>query len=264
MARGKGVDPQLERVTTITDVARAAGVSPATVSRALNGTGTVSPARAQRVQGRRRAPRLSPVRPGARAAPAAQPGVGRDHRRHREPVLHVGGPRHRRRRPRRGPPARAVQLRRGSRDRGGVHRRRRRRTDGRRGHLGRLGARSRRWQPLLARGIPVVAVDRRPARRARRLRRRRQPPAAGRPRRRTSPSRVRRASRASPARTGSTPRTNALRRLSATRSPRAGLRPDRALVRRADFKEDGGYRADPLAAREPAPRSMRCSSPTTR
>ena len=35
---------------TITDVARAADVSPATVSRALNGTGSVSPARAQRVR----------------------------------------------------------------------------------------------------------------------------------------------------------------------------------------------------------------------
>jgi len=38
------------RVTTITDVARAARVSPATVSRTLNGTGAVSPERARRVR----------------------------------------------------------------------------------------------------------------------------------------------------------------------------------------------------------------------
>src|SRR5262245_40795985 len=39
-----------DKEARITDVARAAGVSPATVSRALNGTGTVSPDRAQRVR----------------------------------------------------------------------------------------------------------------------------------------------------------------------------------------------------------------------
>ena len=134
----------------------------------------VSPARAQRVKDAAAPSRLSPVRPGARAAPATQPGMGRDHRRHREPVLHVGRPRHRRRRPRRGPPARVVQLGRRSRDRGGVHRRRRRRTDGRCGHLGRVGARvdagaaARTRHPGRRRRPPTGA-------RARRLRRRRQP-----------------------------------------------------------------------------------------
>jgi LacI family transcriptional regulator len=51
MARPPGTERRRpERAATITDVARAAGVSPATVSRALNGTGTVSAARAQRVR----------------------------------------------------------------------------------------------------------------------------------------------------------------------------------------------------------------------
>jgi LacI family transcriptional regulator len=43
-------DATLRAAATITDVARAARVSPATVSRALNGTGPVSAARAQRVR----------------------------------------------------------------------------------------------------------------------------------------------------------------------------------------------------------------------
>ena len=43
-------DTTLRPATTISDVARAARVSPATVSRALNGTGPVSPARAARVR----------------------------------------------------------------------------------------------------------------------------------------------------------------------------------------------------------------------
>ena len=43
-------DTTVRPATTISDVARAASVSPATVSRALNGTGPVSPARAARVR----------------------------------------------------------------------------------------------------------------------------------------------------------------------------------------------------------------------
>ena len=127
-------------------------------------------------------------------------------------------------------------------DRGGVRRRRRRRTDGRRRHRGRVPGASRRCSRLLDGGIPVVAVDRRPAdarvdsvvvdnRRG----------GADRDR---APARARCAAhrvhhRPEPGRHRERTRCTA----TATRSPRAGSRSDRALVRRADFKEEGGYRA---------------------
>ena len=76
MPRGARTDPKPERVTTITDVARAADVSPATVSRALNGTGIGLAARRPTRQGRRRSPRVPPrpARPGRCAASAARCG----------------------------------------------------------------------------------------------------------------------------------------------------------------------------------------------
>ena len=67
----------LGAVPKIGDVARAAGVSPATVSRVLNGTGTVAPERAAAVRRAAERARLHPVGPGPRPAPAAARGCGR-------------------------------------------------------------------------------------------------------------------------------------------------------------------------------------------
>ena len=128
----------LGSVPKIGDVARAAGVSPATVSRVLNGTGTVAPERAAAV--RRAANELgyTPSGPARALRQQTAHGVGRHHRRHREPVLHRDGARDRGRGPQRGAPPRAVQLRRGRRQGGGLPRHRARRADGGRGDRGRL------------------------------------------------------------------------------------------------------------------------------
>ena len=145
---------------------------------------------------------------------------------------------------RRGPPARAVQLRRGPR-------RRRPRTSTscvaeRMAGVVIAVASTRRVDArrrCSMRGIPVVAVDRRPAHARGRLGGRRQPARRATGDRAPRSTAARDASRASPARLGSSTASERLRRLPATRSRGAGARSDAALVRRADFKEEGGYRA---------------------
>ena len=206
-----------------------------------------------------------PSGPGAGAAPAAQPGVGGDHRRHREPVLHRGGPRHRGRRPRRGPPARAVQLRRGPRQP-------RRPTS--------TSSSPNGWPVWSSRSRPRAESSLQPLLDARHPGRRRRPPTgatrdvdsvvvdnrlgAARPRPRTSlehgATRDRLHHRPEPGRH----RERTAARLPATRSPSAGCagRP-RA---RAAGRLQGGRRLPrrPLAARVARRRRTRSSSPTTR
>ena len=247
------------------DVARAGRrVAGHRVARRSNGTGPVSPGAGRSGSGTRPRPaRLPARRAGAGAAPAAQPGVGGDRRRHREPVLHRGGPRHRGRRPRRGPPPRALQLRRG-------RRRPKRRTSTSSSPSG--------WPASsIAVASPAESSSAAPAR-PRDPGGRRRPPAASthdvdsvvvdnRLGGETATAHLLAHGRDAHRlhhRTGRVDTANErLRRATATPSPRAGLPVDRALVRRADFKEDGGYRAA-RSLLEPTRRPTRCSSPTTR
>ena len=96
--RGTGPSPRGRRAAsplakspvTISDVARLAGVSPGTASKALNGRGGISADTVRRVQPGRRAARLPAQRPGPR--PADRPHLhGRpDHHRQLRPVQHPG------------------------------------------------------------------------------------------------------------------------------------------------------------------------------
>ena len=190
-------------VPKIGDVARAAGVSPATVSRVLNGTGTVAPERAAAVRRAARELGYTPSGPARALRQQQARRVGRHHRRHREPVLHRHGARDRGRGPQRGPPPRAVQLRRGRRQGGGLRRHRAGGADGRRRDRGRLrqgvaprrAARSRRAR---RRGRPPPAAPSRRARLGGGGQRPRRAPGHRAPDRR----RRRSGSRASPARRG--------------------------------------------------------------
>ena len=99
-------------MATIYDVARRAGVSPATVSRVFNGVRVSEEKATAGAPCRRRAGlHAEPSRPGP--APAELRDHRVDHPRHREPVLHLTGPRGGRRRPGGGVLGGAVQLRRG-------------------------------------------------------------------------------------------------------------------------------------------------------
>ena len=143
-----------------------------------------------------------------------------------------------------------------------LRRRRRRRADGRRRDRGRVAGRV---------GPAAPARPRHP-------RRRRRPPARRRARSTRSSSttgsaprrRPRTCSergcdahrvhhRPAPGRHGERAAAGLPRRARARRLP-----VDRALVRRADFKLDGGYRAGAFAARVGRRRPTRCSSPTSR
>ena len=136
---------------------------------------------------------------------------------------------------------------------GGVHRRRRRRAHGRCGHLGRVAARVDAARRCSHRGIPVVAVDRRPARRRGRLGRRRQPARRARPRPRTSLERRCDAHRVHHRPEPRRHRERTACTATATRSRAPGCRSTASLVRRADFKEDGGYRAARSLLEQPTP-----------
>ena len=104
------------------------------MSRVLNATSAVAQEKADRV--RKAVAELNYDR-SVRHVPCASSRVARlggHHRRHREPVLHVGRARHRGRRLRPRLPAGAVQLRRGRRQGGRLRRHRHPRADGRRRH----------------------------------------------------------------------------------------------------------------------------------
>ena len=234
------------------------GVSPATVSRVLNGSGAVSAERAAQVRAAAARARLHPVGPGPGPPPAAHPGVGGDRRRHREPLLHGDGPGHGGRGPGRGPPPGAGQLRRGPREGGRLPRHRGGRADGRRGDRRGLGpglaastcssSGTSRWWPST--GAPSAT--------------------------RTTSTPSSSTTSWAPARPPSTSLAAGARRIACITGPdpgqhrqrapgrppagaarRTGVAPDADLVRRADFKEDGGYAATrtllggPQAARRP-------------
>ena len=147
------------RVTKITDVARAADTSPATVSRVLNGTGGVSPELKARVL--KAATSLGYVPDGSARALRRQhasvwAAIVSDIE---NPFFTAARSRHRGCRPASAPPARAVQLRRGSGTRSRLHRRRDRGAHGRR-RIAVASGKESSVEPLIARHIPVVAIDR--------------------------------------------------------------------------------------------------------
>ena len=198
--------------------ARAARVAGNRVTHAQRDGSGVARTRPTRPRGGRPAG-LPAVRAGARAPPPGEPGVGCDRRRHRQPVLHCGRPRHRGRRTRRRPPLGALQLRRGRRHGVVLRRHRRRRAHGGRRDRGRITGRVRSSAAARPRHS---GRRRRPSTHARRT----WTPSsstivsAPKPRPRTCSRTDRRASPASPARNGSTPRTSGCRDIATrTRSP---------------------------------------------
>ena len=252
------------RPATISDVARRARVSPATVSRRLQRHDAPSHRQGgPRSRGRGRA-RLRAVRPRSCPAPAA----GRASGRSSSPTSRTRSSRRSSAASRTSPTPKGYRLVLCNSDEdlakeAGVHRHRHPRADGRRRHRRRLDHRVARRPPASTRAsrswpstaaldgprasTPSLVDNRLGARAGHRAPARRRVPA----------HRVHRRPGADVAR-----RTSAST-ATATRSPTPASRFDRTLVRRADFREDGGYKATRDAARAATNRPTRCSSPTT-
>ena len=251
------------RAITIDDVARAAQVSPATVSRVRerHARRVARPGRAS--AGRRRRARLPAVRSRPSAPPPGHRRLGSDRRRHREPVLHVDRPRHRRRGTRARVPSDALQLRRGPPQGGRLHRRRDLGAHGGRRHRGRVDTRASRLDPLRDAGIPIVAVDRRPERPQRSTACSSTTSAA----RRTRPRHLievgARADRVHHRPPACEHRDRAAQPATARRLRHAGRRADPVARRAAGLPRSRRVQGDARAVRAAASHPTRCSSPTT-